>query len=276
MRKNWVWLSVAAVLIMNLHARGEDFLKSSSFSLCAEFLSAPCWTSSGAVYNTGPVCWNDLSWLFDFGDYGFVDGYFGFISSFDKKKGDDYRLLFNEIEATLCYGRKWRISENVTLSTKAGVLWGPPIGYKGAHQGCWGPYVGMSLANPLVEPYMTGLWLLEPDQRGYIRAGLRKPFALSEKLTLTPYMESVWMDRRRYINRYKSEPRHEYLGGGLFATLKTGASLSYRIDEHFSVYLGCIMFDIIDSQARRYVRGINGHYAKCDFPVVSLGAIYRF
>jgi hypothetical protein len=269
-------LLAAAVSTLALYAYGGGFIKARSFSSCTEFVSAPCWTSSGAVYNTGPVCWNDASWFFDFGEYGFVDGYFGFISSFDRKKGDDYRLLFNEIEATLCYGRKLAIAEDVTLDCKAGVLWGPPIGYKNAHQGYWGPYVGMTLANPVVEPYMTGLWIMEPGQRGYVRFGLRKPFSVAERTTLTPFMESVWMDRRRYINRYGAEPRHDYLGGGLFATLKTGATVSYRMDEHLSLYFTCLMFDVIDSQARRYVRNINGHYAKCDCPVLAVGAVYRF
>ena len=251
-----------------------SFVKSVSGYVGAEVASAYL-GSGGAIYDTRPISSQELGWFFDLGDYGWIDGYFWVVSSLHDKQKERHRMLFNEIETVIRYGQKWRISDNAVLKASVGPLWNPPVGYDGAHQSCWGPYVAANVDNPFLVPYMSGLWLLSPRMRGRIRFGVRKAFALSDCVTLTPSLETVWMDRRRFDARYGADPEKAFLGGS-FATVTTGINLSWQITGNCKSYLRFLMFDVIDSQARKAVKKQDAYYAKCDWPIFRLGVEYSF
>ena len=249
-------------------------LESSSFYVGAEVASAYL-GSSGSIYDTRPVFSQEAGWMFDFGEYGWIDGYFWIVSALHDKQHESHRMLFNEIETAIFYGQSWQLAEKTRFVAKVGPLWGPAIGYDNAHKNSWGPYVSLSLNNPVVVPYMSGLWIVSPKRRGRIRFGLRKTFAISDKVSLTPMAETVWMDRRRFDSRYGSEPEKAVFGGS-FATMTTGAKVTWQVTDSCQVYFRLLMFDIINSQARRAVRNQNSYYAKCDWPVLRLGVEYAF
>ena len=92
---------------------------------------------------------------------------------------------------------------------------------------------------------------------------------------LTPSVETVWMDRRRFDSRYGAEPEDSFLGGS-FATVTTGVKLSWQITENWQSYFRFQMFDVINSQARRAVKKQDAYYAKCDWPIFKLGVEYSF
>ncbi len=250
------------------------FVKSFSGYIGAEVASAYL-GSGGAIYDTRPISSQEIGCFFDLGDYGWIDGYFWIVSALHDKQKENHRMLFNEIETVIRYGQKWRISDNAVLKASVGPLWNPPVGYDGAHQNCWGPYVATHLDNSFIVPYMSGLWLLAPRMRGRIRFGVRKAFALSECVSLTPSFETVWMDRRRFDARYGGDPEKAFLGGS-FATVTTGLNLSWQITENCRTYLRFLMFDIINFQARRAVKKQDAYYAKCDWPIFRLGVEYGF
>jgi hypothetical protein len=251
-----------------------NILKSSSWYVGAEIASAYL-GSSGAIYDTNPIASQEVGWMFDFGEYGSIDGYFWIVSSLHDRQHESHRMLFSEFETVIRYGQSWQIAEKAVLKASAGPLWNPAIGYKGAHRNTWGPYVTAYLDNPIVVPYMSGLWILSPKMRGRIRFGVRKTFALSEHLSLTPSIETVWMDRRRFDSRYGAEPEDAFLGGS-FATVTTGMKLSWQITENWQLYFRFQMFDVINSQARRAVKKQDAYYAKCDWPIFKLGVEYSF
>ena len=257
-----------------VEVHGDEILKSSSWYVGAEIASAYL-GSSGAIYDTNPITSQEVGWLFDFGEYGRIDGYFWIVSSLHDRQHESHRMLFSEFETVIRYGQSWRVAEKVTLKASAGPLWNPAIGYKGAHRNTWGPYVTAYLDNPIVVPYMSGLWILSPKMRGRIRFGVRKTFALSEHFDLTPSIETVWMDRRRFDSRYGAEPEDAFLGGS-FATVTTGVKLSWQITENWQSYFRFQMFDVINSQARRAVKKQDVYYAKCDWPIFKLGVEYSF
>lgn len=258
----------------DLELTDDAILKSSSWYVGAEIASAYL-GSSGAIYDTNPITSQEVGWLFDFGEYGRIDGYFWIVSSLHDRQHESHRELFSEFETVIRYGQSWRIAENVTLKANAGPLWNPAIGYWRAHRNAWGPYVNASLENPVVVPYMSGLWILSPKMRGRIRFGVRRTFALSEHLSMTPSIETVWMDRRRFDSRYGAEPEDAFLGGS-FATVTTGVKLSWQITENWQSYFRFQMFDVINSQARRAVKKQDVYYAKCDWPIFRFGVEYAF
>lgn len=252
----------------------RSVLKSASGYVGAEVASAYL-GSGGAIYDTRPIASQEFGWFFDFGDYGWIDGYFWIVSALHDRQHESHRMLFNEIETVIRYGQKWQTSEKTAIKASVGPLWNPPVGYKQSHKNCWGPYVSVQFDNPVVVPYMSGLWLLAPKMRGRVRIGVRKSFALSENLSMTPSLESVWMDRRRFDARYGADPEDAFLGGS-FATLTTGARLSWQVTGNCQAYFRFLMFDIINSQARRAVKKQDKYYAKCDWPVFRLGVEYSF
>ncbi len=232
--------------------------------------------SSGTICDTCPVTSQEFDWKFDFGDFGFIDGYAWTVSSLHNKQHESHRPEFNEFEGALRYGYRFAFAEKVTLDTRIGPLWNPPIGYDHAHQNYWGPYVLQSLNNPYVVPYWSGLWLLAPKMRGRVRIGLRKPMVLCEGLVLTPSAETVWMDRRRFYARYGDDPEKDHIFGGAFATTTVGVRLSWVCWKGLTLYTSIQQFDIINSQARRAVKRSHAYYAKCDWPFLKVGVEYDF
>jgi hypothetical protein len=231
-------------------------------------------STSGAIYDTRPVTSQEAGWFFDLGDYGWIDGYFWIISSLTDKKHDTHRMLFHEIESVVRYGRTWRTSEDTAFKAGIGPTWKPTLGHDDPANN-WGSYFIMQFDNPVVVPYVKGIWIFEPRRHGRIRFGLEKSISLSESLSLTPMVETVWMDRLRYTSRYGDDPENPILGGS-FATVTSGAKLSWRVTENFQAYLRLLMFDIVDAQARRAVKRQDAYYAKCDWPVLKVGVRYSF
>ena len=129
--------------------------------------------------------------------------------------------------------------------------------------------------NPIAVPYVKGLWLLAPKMRGRICFGLQKHFEISEKWSVTPMAETVWNDRRRFASRYGSDPDNAFFGGS-FATITTGARLTWKMTENLQTYFRFLMFDAINSQAREALKKQDAYYAKCDWPVFRLGVEYSF
>lgn len=252
----------------------NTILKSASGYIGAEIASAYL-GSGGAIYDTRPIASQEVGWFFDFGDYGWIDGYFWIVSSLHNRQRESHRVLFNEYETVICYGQKWEISERAKIKAKIGPLWNPPIGYYDSHNNCWGPYISVQLDNPVVIPYMSGLWLLAPRMRGRMRFGLQKKFAICDDLDIVPMIETVWMDRRRFDSRYGEDPEKAFMGGS-FATMTAGARLTWRVTDDLQAYFRFLMFDVINSQARSAVKKQDAYYAKCDWPVFRIGVEYSF
>lgn len=275
-------LAVAGSLLLSSYAEEKpafslgstNILKSCSGYFATEFASAYL-ISGGAIYDTHPVASQELGWLFDFGDYGWIDGYFWMVSALDNKQSDSHRMFLNELEMTVCYGRTWRITEKISLSSKVGPLWNPPIGYDDLHQNYWGPYFVFQLDNPIASAYVSGLWLVAPEDRGRIRFGLTRTFALTPALSLSPMLETVWMDRHYYYSRYGEYPDAGIFNGA-YATITSGARLTWKITDHFNFYFRFSMFDVVNDQARKAVKKQDAYYAKRDWPVFRIGAEYTF
>ena len=244
-------------------------------SVAAEVVSAYRSTSSGLL-DTRPGATQTLNWHLSLGEYGYLEGYAWAISAFHNMQRESHRVLFYDTEGAIRYGFGVPLAEGMMLSTSAGPYFDLPFGYRNAHMKCWGPYVVQRLASPWLSLYWKGLWLVEPARRGRVAFGIEKKVALSDRLALTPFAETVWMDKRRFGRRYGSEPEKADMLGGSFAYTFIGVKAKWAIGEDLSIVATAAMCDVINNQARKAVRHSNAYYAKNDWPVVRLGIEYFF
>ena len=132
------------------------------------------------------------------------------------------------------------------------------------------------LENLYVTPYWGVLWLMEPQKKGRIKAGLRKSFEISDSLTFSLFVEGAWMDRRRFSIRYGGEPGRNTFGGGAVAFVLSGVRLDWKIADNVSLFASYTQYDIVNSQARDLVRSRGRYCDKCDWPIGKIGLSYSF
>ena len=100
--------------------------------------------------------------------------------------------------------------------------------------------------------------------------GVEKKFKVAEAVSVTPFVETVWMDSRRYQQRYGGIPQDRFLGGA-FATMTSGVVLDWEFAKDWHLFSRLRQYDIINSQSRRAVKKQDAYYAKCDQFIFSLG-----
>ena len=242
-------------------------------SVATEVASSYRSTSNGLL-DTRPVATQTLNWHLSLGDYGFLEGYAWTISSLHNMQREKHRVLFYDTEGAVRYGIRVPIAEGVKLSTSAGPYFDLPFGYRNAHMKCWGPYVLQRLDSPWISLYWKGLWLVEPARRGRICFGAEKKIVLLDRIALTPFAETVWMDKRRFSRRYGAEPEDADMLGGSFAYTFIGIKAKWAIGEALNIVATAAMCDVINNQARKSIRRSDAYYAKNDWPVVRLGIEY--
>jgi hypothetical protein len=232
-------------------------------------------SSGGTLGDTWPITTQCLYWLYDLGEYGALSGYGWTISSLHDKQHDNHREAFNQLETALYYGYDWKINETFTLSTKGGALWNPLFGYEDAHNCSWGVHYVQSLDNRYLTPYINWLCMLRPTIRERARIGVSKSFKPLDDVKLTPFVETVWMDSRRYQSRYGGIPQDRFLGGA-FATITTGVEVKWDYSESLTFFSRLRQYDVINSQSRRAVKSKSDYYAKNDWPVFGIGFELKF
>lgn len=226
-------------------------------------------SSGGTLGDTRPVAVQQADWMLDFHEFGRVSGYLWTISSLHDRQRNVHSSAFNQIESAIYYGRDFTIG-NVKLRTRAGPLWNPQIGYKNGHNCDWGWQLVQSLENSCITPYLNGLWMVAPSPRARIRFGASHTFALGEDFTIAPFVETVWMDRRRFKSRYGGRAQDRVLGGA-FATATIGVRAVWLVSENWRLFVRIRQYDTVNRQSRRAVKRQSSYYAKCDYTVVGIG-----
>lgn len=232
-------------------------------------------SSGGTLGDTRPVCIQQVTWLANLGEYGELSGYGWTVSSLHNRQHSVHREAYNQFETAVYYGYNWMIDRDLQLRSKFGPLWNPMIGYEHAHNCNWGWHFVQSLENPVLTPYVNGLWMVSPTPRSRIRFGLQRQFAFSPAWSVVPSIETVWMDNRRYQSRYGGMPQDRFLGGA-FATMTIGLTLNWKFADSWKIFARVRQYDIINSQSRRAVKKQTAYYAKCDYMIFGLGIECNF
>ena len=269
--KSQVALLLLAVGVGTLRAAvTPDF----SGDLYTEFETAYL-SSSGTLCDTRPVSLQNLDWTVRFGEYGRVGGYGCFLSSLHDRQHELHRAAFNEFEGAVFYGYDWDFSTRSTLVTDAGFIWNPLFGYRNDPDDLWEFRMIQALENPYVTPYWDLLTLMEPNQWSRVRLGVRRAFALSDTVTLTPWADVVWGCERRYEARYGEEPEDPILGGAVYCSI-VGLKLEKRFAERWRIYAKVRQFDTLGRQARRAEKRKTEYYARTDIAIFTIGVAVDF
>lgn len=234
-------------------------------------------STSGTLCDTRPTALQNLDWNFYLGDYGRFYGYGAFLSMLHDKQHELHRPAFNEFEGGVFYGYDWKLSEDVTFFNGAGGVWNPLFGYRNGYDDTlWEYRYFQSLENPYLTPFWDILGMISPKPSwARIRMGVRRKFALTDWLFLTPMLEAVWGDPHRFCVRYGEEPNHEFLGGA-FITTTAGLLLEWRVSEHWSIWGKVRQFDTVNRQARNLEKEKTAYWAKTDCTIFTLGVGYDF
>lgn len=251
-------------------------LVSLSGCLWTEFENAYL-SSSGTLCDTKPVSLQNLDWNLSIGSWGRFWGYGCFLSALHDAQHDLHRPAFNEFEGGVFYGHDWRLNETFTFSQSIGGVWNPLFGYRNGNDGTlWEYRYFQSLENPYVTPFWDILGLVSPKPSWTrIRMGLLRTFTLTKALALTPSVEAVWGDRRRFCARYGESPENRFLGGAFISSTAT-LKLEWLFAKNWSAWFKLRQFDTLDPQARRYEKRKTAYWAKPDCTIFTIGLGYWF
>lgn len=231
---------------------------------------------SSGLSDARPVTVQNLDWRFTPGDWGFFDGYIWTISSLHDMQHHSHRPLFYDVETVVRYGYKFDFGRDLSLVSVAGPYVDFPFGYRNAHMKCWGWYATQDLKTPWLTLYWKGLWIVETTRRARIAAGISHSFKLAPDLTLSPFVETVWMDHRRFRRRYGNDLDSPDFASGAFSTFRAAAALKWRKTENLSFVFTAGFISVVNPEARRAERRRHAYSAKCDWPYVKAGIEYSF
>ena len=233
-------------------------------------------STSGGLSDTRPVSSHTLRLRQNLGGMGFLDGYMWSISALHNKQHDRHGQLFYWLEGALHYGYDLPLWEGTRLQTKAGPYCGLPLDYVHEHNPSLGASVEQRFDNPYVTPYWGGIWLCEPSHKGRVKAGLIKGFDLGNNLYLSLFVQSTWMDRRRYRARYGTAIKERSFMGGAVAFILFGLQLDWKFSDNLIFYAALSQYDVINRQARDAIKSSGHYYDKCDWPLAKVGVRLTF
>ena len=199
----------------------------------------------GSIVNTEPTLqgygelntnlrWDDT----DLGCFGF-----GLWNNSDLtgKRNAEYRRAFNEFDFNLHWQRTFWLDDDNTvgLTYRTFVVWYyyPWTGDRPRTKTTfdWDHY--LELTNPYLTPYVC--WVHEYAQTygNLIQFGVKKPFQITDDLSVCPFVEFVWRDHRYgwCFSNYGCRADGGAVGEGL-ATMKLELDATYQITSWLSVF----------------------------------------
>ncbi len=243
----------------------------------------------GSLVNNEPTAQGYIDANVQFGDIGYVG--VGLWSNTDLTKRRRIWGLgqaFNEYDPNVHFGRTFWFDDDKSwgLDWRSTVVWFyyPPKNYHGAAHThtTWDFDHSFALVNPYLVPYVT---VVREYSKGanLVIFGLKKTVAVSDGLSLTPYIEGVWRERQYNwcfptmfngsVNGYDCDKN-----SGV-ATAKLGLDLNYQISEHFGLFAKVAYCSIVDPDLRDNVdhlpNNAYGGYAK-DFAWGGVGVTFNF
>jgi hypothetical protein len=225
-------------------------------------------STSGNISDTEPVAIECISGEVKIGDCGEIGGYVWTISKLHGKCDDTQRRAFYEFETGVWYRYPWEMAEGWTVDTKICPIWDTCPGIKTSEHVVQEFMVNQSLENRYLTPYYSFLLGYAPDHWFRTRIGVRKTFEIYENVTLTPYIETVYSDARRYRLKYGDRPDSFWEG---FSSLISVVTLRWNFTENWNVHLIVKQYDLVDRNARRAISARREYYQKTDHTLFTLG-----
>ena len=251
----------------------------------------------GSLVNNEPTAQGYVDANVQFGDIGYVG--VGLWSNTDltkRRREGNLGQAFNEYDPNVHFGRTFWFDDDKTwgLEWRSTIVWFyyPPKNYKGSRRNhdenhnftTWDFDHSFALVNPYVVPYITAV-------REYSRGanlvifGLKKTVAVSDGLSLTPYIEGVWRERQynwcfpTNFNYPDEDTGYDYNKNSGVATAKIGLDLNYQLSDHFGLFAKVAYCCVTDPDLRdnvdRLPNDAYGAYAK-DYAWGGVGVTFNF
>ena len=249
----------------------------------------------GSLVNNEPTAQGYIDANVQFGDIGYVG--VGLWSNTDltkRRRCNELGQAFNEYDPNVHFGRTFWFDDDKTwgLDWRSTVVWFyyPPKNYKGGRESnhtTWDFDHSLALVNPYVVPYVT---VVREYSKGanLLIFGLKKAVAVTDGLSLTPYLEGVWRERQYnwcFPTAFNGEVNgYDCNKNSGIATMKLGLDLNYQISEHFGLFAKVAYCSIVDPDLRDNVDHISaaghdyysyGAYAK-DYAWGGVGVTFNF
>jgi len=244
----------------------------------------------GSLVNNEPTAQGYVDANVQFGDIGYVG--VGLWSNTDlTKRRRDWNLgqAFNEYDPNVHFGRTFWFDDDKTwgLEWRSTFVWFyyPTKNYKGGQEHThttWDFDHSLALVNPYVIPYIT---VVREYSKGanLVIFGLKKTVAVSDGLSLTPYVEGVWRERQYnwcFPTAFNGEvDGYDCDKNSGVATAKVGLDLNYQLSDHFGLFAKVAYCCVTDPDLRDNVdhlpNDFYGAYAK-DYAWGGVGVTFNF
>lgn len=243
----------------------------------------------GSLVNNEPTAQGYVDANVQFGDIGYVG--VGLWSNTDltkRRRDGGLGQAFNEYDPNVHFGRTFWLDDDRSwgLDWRSTFVWFyyPPKNYHGAAHThtTWDFDHSLALVNPYVVPYVT---VVREYSKGanLLIFGLKKAVAVTDGLSLTPYLEGVWRERQYnwcFPTAFNGEVNgYDCNKNSGIATMKLGLDLNYQISEHFGLFAKVAYCSIVDPDLRDNVDHLPsdayGAYAK-DYAWGGVGVTFNF
>lgn len=135
------------------------------------------------------------------------------------------------------------------------------------------------LAQSLDNPYLTPFYLvrrgLHPHDWLYVQTGVRRVFALTDALSLTPLFFAECGSENHFERRYGAKHGGGRYRSGLMA-LNLSLELAWRVSDAATLYAGVHQFGIAHDDARARVKANPAPNARRDLTIGTVGVRFRF
>ena len=227
----------------------------------------------------------NLSW--DEMEFGYLGVGLWLNSDLTKRRGDMYyplgRGVPNEYDPNIHFGRTFWFDDERTwgLDWRSTVVWVyyPPHNYHGARHTptTWDFDHSFALLNPYVIPFID---VVREYSQGanLLQFGLKKPFDVTERLSLTPSLTMVWREHQ-YDWCFPTKFGDAKKCNSGIATMKLMLDANWKITDNFGLFAKVAYCSIVDPDLRDNIdRELHGSdYGKYkDFAWGGVGVTFNF
>ena len=244
----------------------------------------------GSLVNSEPTAQGYVEGNVNVGDLGYVG--LGLWSNTDLtgRRRHNMSGLFNEWDFNVHFGRTFWFDNDQTwgLEWRSFVQWYyyPPKNYKGSrrdHLNNRGSYTtwdfnhSFALVNPYIVPYITAVREYKKGAN-LVVFGLKKSVAVSDELTLTPYIEGVWRERQYNWCFPTGFGYASHCNSGV-ATAKIGLDCNLQLTDNLGLFAKVAYCSIVDGDLRRNIdKDLSGsdYGATKDYAWGGVGVTFNF
>lgn len=250
----------------------------------------------GSLLNSEPVIqhYTEVNANLAFKDWDF--GYLGIglwcNSDLTKKRNASYGRIFNETDPNIHWGKTFWFDDDRTwgLDYRCSFIWYyyPHHLYQKKDQFDNNGRLrkgtattmdfnhSFALINPFVTPFFTWVHEYHENNADLWEFGLKRTFAITDALTITPSITGVIRDHR-YNWCFATHGFQEFHNGG-WATLKYMIEANYQLCANFGLFAKFAMCETVDSSLRDAAEHSSGaEYGKYkDFAWGAVGVTFNF